>query len=121
MSKCADLVRTEMAEDAVITLTRDEYANCIENFEEGAYNEAVRELWEHVKAEVEAYWKRWNKANSFDCNCQCKQLSTLAGSKLDAYKVAFEVMGYHLSYVIDWFDGKIYSVSCEVGYIRYDA
>ena len=117
MSKCAELVRSEMADDAIITLTKEEYAKCIENFEDGALNDAVRKLWEIVKSDVETYWNGYKPMASLGCDNSCKQMTRLIGSKLDAYKRAFDVMGYHLSYEVDWFTGKIYRVTYEIGCI----
>ena len=115
MSKCANLVREEMADDAIITLTREEYAKCIENFEDGALNDAARALWDIVKADVAKYFDKYNANSAIGCDALCKQLTRLTGSKLEAYKSAFEVMGYHLKYEVDWFTGKIYKVSFEIG------
>lgn len=117
MSKCADLVRAEMAEDAVITFTKEQYAQTIENFEDGALNDAARELFETVKSMMERYWNRYNSLESTGCITRAKHITKLTETKLDAYKEAFKVLGYPLSYEVDWFDGRIYKVHFAIGCI----
>lgn len=116
MSKCAELVRNEMADDA-ITLTKEQYATSIENFETGALNDAARELFKSVKRTMNAYWKRYNKLESNGCTTSMRKLTELTAAKLDAYRDAFEVLGYPLSYEVDWFDGRIYKVHFAIGCI----
>ena len=116
MSKCAELVRAEMADDT-IHFTKEEYATCIENFEDGALNDAARKLFKSVKRTMDAYWKRYNKLESNGCTTSMQQLTKLTATKLDAYKDAFEVLGYPLSYEVDWFDGRIYKVHFAIGCI----
>ena len=114
MSKCAELVRAEMA-DETITLTKEEYAICIENFEDGALNDAARELFEVIKKMMEDYWKRYDRLEKNYCTHSSKQLTKFTACKLDAYRDALQIMGYPLSYEVDWFDGRIYKVYFPIG------
>lgn len=116
MSKTtAEYIRTQDFD--TIKFTRDEYAQTIENIEEGALLDAADKLWEGVKGSVEAYWEAMGLlvgTDSVTAKIRDRKTERLR-VRLHTYMEAFEVMGCELKVAYDWCPKAVYQVTLICG------
>lgn len=98
MFKYASMITTDNA-DNEITFTNAQYLKQCDVIADGTADELARDLWEKVKAEVCEHWDKVCDLSNYDCDMARRQQRAKVNNmrkRLDAYRVAFEVMDCEL-------------------------
>lgn len=95
MTRFIDML-TEDNASIEITMTNEQYLKQCDIIADGAMNDAARSLWEIVKSEVVDHWFKMDELAEHDCENARRQRRAKfynMHKRLDAYKVAFSVLG----------------------------
>jgi hypothetical protein len=131
MFKYESMVTTENAENE-ITFTNAQYLKQCDVIADGAADELARDLWERVRDEFSEYVDKLCDLSNIDCEMARREQRAKVNKlrrHLEAYAIAFEVMGCELEVIEDEAYSErypkriIWGVKCHrdnhsIGYVR---